>query len=641
MSAEGTLSRTAVRGLSGPSRRAGGDVLERPPARTADTSRASADPRAIYITDGDEPIFAVHHPASAQPRGVGVIICPPFGWEDMSSYRSRREWAERLAGTGFDVLRIDFPGSGDSGGGPHDAERLRAWTDAVGSAARWLAGAPYVRRIAAIGIGLGGAIAYRAAATGAPIDDLVLWGVSSRGRRHLRELRAFSYLESRSFAEQTSEAAVEDPGDGVLAVAGYAISAETQRELDELDLAELACPPGNGTRVLMLERDGQPADARLTEAIERSGAELTLAAGDGYGAMMMADLPHSRSAETVLEAICSWLAAGGDALGADGELAAGAERPPHASHAEITTADGGRARETAITIPHSRGRLVGILTEPTGPAADLCAVWLNAGPQRRIGPNRMWVEAARRWAELGVPSFRVDLAGIGDADGDSRLLLDNNNYYTGDYLDQVHLVLDELQGRGLPGRFLVGGLCAGAYWALHIADGDTRVSAAAVLNPGYLIYDGGLSNAILQSRSAASRLLDRATWRRVLRGQVDPGAHLRAARIILLARIRAAFGRLTRLPRGGRGAGDELTRVFNRLAERDQRALIVFAGEERLLAELSADGRMDGLRGRPNVRFEHVRYAAEMHTLRPLILQRETHRLLDELLRGELDRAVR
>jgi hypothetical protein len=253
----------------------------------------------------------------------------------------------------------------------------------------------------------------------------------------------------------------------------------------------------------------------------------------------------------------------------------------------------------------------------------------------------MWVEAARRWASLGVPSFRVDLAAIGDADGDSDLLLDNNNYYnTGDYLDQVGLVLDALEGRGLPSRFLVGGLCAGAYWALHIAERDTRVRAAAVLNPGYLIYDGGLSNAILQSRSMLSRLLDRATWRRVLRGQFDPAAHVRAARIIILARVRALFGRLKPRPPGARRAPDELTRVFDRLAEHGQRALVMFAGEERLLGEMSAE-RLEAMEGRPNVTLEHVRYAAEMHTLRPLILQREAHRLLDELLRRELEPAAR
>ena len=38
-------------------------------------------------------------------RDSAVILCPPFGWEDMCSYRVRREWAEHLAR-----------------GRPHDAE---------------------------------------------------------------------------------------------------------------------------------------------------------------------------------------------------------------------------------------------------------------------------------------------------------------------------------------------------------------------------------------------------------------------------------------------------------------------------------------------------------------------------------------
>jgi alpha/beta superfamily hydrolase len=31
----------------------------------------------------------------------------------------------------------------------------------------------------------------------------------------------------------------------------------------------------------------------------------------------------------------------------------------------------------------------------------------------------MWVEASRRWAALGVATLRIDLEGIGDADGDA------------------------------------------------------------------------------------------------------------------------------------------------------------------------------------------------------------------------------
>jgi pimeloyl-ACP methyl ester carboxylesterase len=563
----------------------------------------------------------------------------------MSSYRSRREWAIQLSGAGFDVLRFDFPGSGDSAGGPRDPGRLDAWTGAVEASAMWLSDVSRARRIAAIGIGLGGSIAYRALAMGAPIDDLILWGVSAKGRRHLRELRAFSYLERRHFAEQSDEPAVEDSGDGSLVVAGYTITAETQSALDDLDLSNLDFPARPGARVLMLERDGQPVDSSLKAAIERSHAALTVRSGDGYAAMMMADLPHAVSAYEVFGTVSSWLAADGDphplSPHIDGSPAEVEPGSAPESSSVIATGDGGLIRETAITIPHGRGELVGILTEPTGPAVGLCALWLNAGPQRRIGPNRMWVEAARRWAALGVPTFRVDLNAIGDADGESSKLLDNNNYYTGDYLEQVHLVLDELTARGLPDRFLVGGLCAGAYWALHIAAEDTRVVAAAVLNPGYLIYDRGLSNAIGQSRSVLSRLSDPHTWRRVLRGNVTPGAHLRALRIILAARLRALPRSLVRRLSRTRQDDDELTRIFDRLKDQDQRALIMFAGEERLHAQLTAAGRLEGLDRWPNVSLHHVPYPGEMHTLRPLSLQHESHRLIDELLERELARAGR
>ena len=38
--------------------------------------------------------------------------------------------------------------------------------------------------------------------------------------------------------------------------------------------------------------------------------------------------------------------------------------------------------------------------------------------RRHIGPNRMWVEASRRWALLGVTTLRLDVEAVGDSDGD-------------------------------------------------------------------------------------------------------------------------------------------------------------------------------------------------------------------------------
>src|ERR1019366_4159704 len=45
-----------------------------------------------------------------------------------------------------------------------------------------------------------------------------------------------------------------------------------------------------------------------------------------------------------------------------------------------------------------------------------------------------------------------------------------------------------------------------------------------------------------------------------------------------------------------------------------------------------------GLERWPNISLEHVAFPGEMHTLRPLVLQREAHRLVDELLQRELER---
>jgi hypothetical protein len=251
----------------------------------------------------------------------------------------------------------------------------------------------------------------------------------------------------------------------------------------------------------------------------------------------------------------------------------------------------------------------------------------------------MWVETARRWAAQGVPTFRVDLAGIGDAEGDSDALLDLRSYFVPAYLEQVRLVLDTLQARGLPARFILGGLCAGGYWALQVAQEDDRVSAAAALNPGYLVYDGGLSKASGQVRALGPRLLKRSTWSRALRGQVTPSVHLAALRKVLGARGRTVLGLPSRMMRGrdaGNTARSDVERAFDRLLEQNRRALILFAGEEQLYTRLVRTGGLTGLDRWPNITLEHIAAAGDLHTLRPLSLQRDAHRLVDELLQGEL-----
>ena len=69
--------------------------------------------RAVYVPTEPDATFGFLHPASGEGDGAAVLICPPFGWEDFCSYRSRRTWADALAAAGHPALRIDLPATGD------------------------------------------------------------------------------------------------------------------------------------------------------------------------------------------------------------------------------------------------------------------------------------------------------------------------------------------------------------------------------------------------------------------------------------------------------------------------------------------------------------------------------------------------
>jgi len=591
-------------------------------------------PRAVYLCDGAVPVFGFFHASvTPAPGGLAVLICPPFGWDEICSYRSRRDWASDLAKAGFPTLRIDFPGTGDSGGAPRDRAQLASWTAAVDAAARHLRRATGLDRVAAIGIGLGGLVACRALFEGAPIEELVLWGVPSRGRALIRELSVFASLEDSSIGAVSEEELPPPPLPGHYVWAGgFVLNAETVGDLEGLDLAELQLPEGGPRRALLLDRDGISVDARLESHLRDSGLAVDVASGEGYGAMI-AKPHHARCPVAVFARVRSWLErAPGDALQ---EASAQTSTDPGdlaERHDSIELAVGeATIRETPLTVRQPFGELFGILTEPAhGLTHELCAVMLNAGAIRRVGPNRMWVETARRWAARGVPTLRLDLQGIGDADGDSERFSELAELYVPELVDQVCATLEELQRRGVASRFVLAGLCSGAYWSFHAALRDERVVAAFMLNPQALFWDPSLEAA----RDFRRGVMRTSSWRRVLRGEVSP------ERILALA-YRAPFA----LPRrwaarrqARRHGEDELQDALDRLRDTGKYVHFAFSGNEPLHEELERDGYLQRLDRWPNVSLEFI--PGRVHTLRPFESQRHAHELLDRALEDMLQRTA-
>ena len=651
-------------------------------------------PRAMYLQEeqeegsGTPPFFALLHAGVAPLKPTAVLICPPFGWEDMCSYRARRDWAEHLARAGHTTLRIDFPGSGDSAGGPTDPGQLDAWTHAVSAAARWLGRAEGVERVAVIGLGLGGIVACRAALLGAPIDELVLWSVPARGRRLLRELRTFAALEVANAPDagaHVSDAGEPGPSaepveDGSLVTNGYLLSADTIADLERLDLQQIVSPAASPPtrRALLLGRDGMKVDGALSGALEQAGIMITSADGPGYGAMM-AEPQDARAPSEVFALVSSWLEeeqagqavavavmarrpaavatpAGGQGSAADPALPYELRADPVAledvpvdprAQGELSACEeivlqcsGVAVRERPVWIEGPEGGLFGVLAEPLGARRELTGLLLNAGPQRRTGPNRMWVEIARRWAASGVCTLRLDLAGIGDTDGDASALARVSEFYKTAYLEQARAALDALAEHGLPQRFLTLGLCAGCYWAAHTALADERVAAAIMLNPRTLVYDQW-RHTLRRTRLLRERMLRPATWRKLLTGEIRLAKHLETGRTLIEQATRTRMR--ARIAAPGSSARENpvhelIEDLFDALRDRDQRGLLLFTGQEMLHDELARGGVLDRLDRWPNLELEIRGTSADTHTLTPLWLQRQVHELVDRVLVDELAR---
>jgi pimeloyl-ACP methyl ester carboxylesterase/alpha/beta superfamily hydrolase len=574
---------------------------------------SSSPARTIYLAGAADPVWAMLHPGNdARLRDTAVVLCPPFGWEEVCSYRPRREWAQLLASAGYPALRIALPGSADSGGHPRDDDRLQAWTDAVKSSALWLRTVTGSERVAVIGIGLGGFVAYQAASLGAEIDDLVLWATPSRGRALVRQLRAFSKLELAQCFEGLEPP--PPPATPELEAGGFLMSARTVHELERIDLTTLALPQRRSCRVLLLGRDSIDPDVRLRERLAGAGVPVAVQSGEGFGAMTF----HPQRAETpsdAIERVTEWLgtaaaaASGGGKLLAAGSTLAGA----HVA-GRIGPAPSSQVTETPLTIEQEFGRIEGILTEPAGTdKAGLCAVLLNAGAIYRIGPNRMWVEAARRWARLGVVTLRLDIEGIGEADGDGGPYAEDAGLYVPRLVPQVVAALDVLQRRGVADRFVLGGLCSGAYWAFHAALEDPRVTAAFMLNPRALVWDPSVSEASDLRRLRTHRV----SWETIRRNASIPRA--------------AALGRWLLGARSRRMAVDD---ALERMRATGKRVLLVFSEDEPLHTDLVLSGRLDRLERWPSFTIEHIR--VRDHTLRPISSQLQAAEALDRALAVEL-----
>jgi alpha-beta hydrolase superfamily lysophospholipase len=566
----------------------------------------------LWILTDPEPIYAVlHSPEQVQGAGTAVLILPPFGWDNDCSYRSRREWAAELAQTGFMTLRIDLPGTEESLGTGFAPGRYQTWLDAIEGSAHWLREHSDCSRLVALGTGLGGYLACEAAAAGAPIDDLILWGVHARGRTFVREVRAYSDVVAAGLESEPDK----QPRTDVLEIGGHPLTIETVEAISAIRLDELELPQAGKRRALLIERDAHGVDRKLRAHLEQSGVEVTVAPSNNEYEESMTIAELSVVPWEVIGHSIRWLSQpASEAL----EHRSASTKPRSAQ--EIRFERGGRmVRERLTTVQTPRGRLVGIIAEPADDVgAPLCVVSVNAGALRRTGPNRMMPRISRRAAAAGFTAARFDLPGLGDSDGTYTHRTEHTDSHEAESVEMMRRILDHVQAESNARRFAAVGICSGAYWGMRTALADQRTIAGIVAN--LAMFEWTPRHAELAEPPGFDPTQPSSTP-----AQTRLGRLLQPAAGKLLSSHRQKQAQLAVLHMNQWRA---VRRVLNGLIRNNTRMLFVFSQNEPMFLMLRITHMAKRLANAPNMNL--VILPTRDHDLRPLWVQEHVLGLVEE-----------
>jgi pimeloyl-ACP methyl ester carboxylesterase len=394
-------------------------------------------------------------------------------------------------------------------------------------------------------------------------------------------------------------------------------------------------------RVLIVPGSDRAGEARFLERVRASGAEVESITDTGYARMMRDDAYESVVPDATLDAIVAWI---------------GEERyPPIPSPVSAIPAPSPlrvRSQSGAPTIAETPvlfgegERLFGIVTEPerSVPSHRPALVLLNVGANSHVGPHRMNVELARELASRGYRTFRFDAAGLGDSSAAPGTR--ENRIYTKDAVGDAKAAMDLLGTMRGDTRFVLVGLCSGAYVAFHTAVVDPRVVGQTLLSPYAFEWSEGDPVAPTErvgfksfrsTRFYARALFDRDVWKRALQGKVNvrgiTGILLERARIRAedqLSRLRARL-RLHQRPQ------NEIERAFRSLCDRGVESLVVLSfhdGGVDMVARYLGD---DARRMRGYKSFSLLILEGVDHTFQTLAAQQALREVLTNYLSTRFD----
>jgi exosortase A-associated hydrolase 2 len=263
-------------------------------------STAHAGPRLreepFFIDVDDQRIFAMHFGPTDTARGRGVVLCPAFAEEASVSQRVVVNFGRHLAMHGYDVIRFDYSGTGDSSG---DFPQVTVDTSVrdVCAVARVLADR-CGGRVTAAGLRWGAMMGALASQREEAIDSVLLWEPVTDLRRFL-----MSFLRLRMLSENAAGDGTALTRDQLVAsleagqcvdVLTYEVSPQLFRQCAEHDLSKALGERSVDARTVLISRREAKRDdvhklvgqlgrnGRVAEVVRVAESPFWVDAGDAW-----------------------------------------------------------------------------------------------------------------------------------------------------------------------------------------------------------------------------------------------------------------------------------------------------------------------------------------------------------------------
>lgn len=414
---------------------------------------------ADWLNIGDDKLFFWHHLPTEHFKNTAVIILGPIGPEYMPCHRSIRLLANKIAQEGFNCIRYDPIGMGNSSGHLDDSLIWSKWIKSPHHIANYLKEKFNVDSVILIGV-RSGCLVLAQTKININIDALVFWHPQTSGSKYLRGIQL---LDSVLYQNTSSS------NNTTLEGGGYPFTKELQCSIKKININSIEVQ--NTPNALIINNTTIDNKSNLSEILLAANAKVEAVSLDGLDDMVkqvtLSKIPHSN-----IKHITNWLA----------KINSSERNNSIENIIPDNNYISSNFIESTITIETDKA-IFGILTKPNNKSNNKIVIFPNTGAAHHAGPNRIHVDASRILAEKGISTLRFDLSNLGESTDSYDI--DPPEEFPATAAIDINTVINYAHTKLGFKKIILCGISAGAHNVFHAAleASSNEIKTLILINP--------------------------------------------------------------------------------------------------------------------------------------------------------------